>query len=133
MSTFDAPSRETCTIRRSRTNTPLQALVMLNDPVFVEASQALARRLSAAATTEEKITMAFRIVLSRQPSDKERQRILTLLAETLTVYKADPKKAVEMATNPIGPVPPGTDVAELAAWSAVCGVLLNLDETLMKR
>ena len=133
MSTFDAPSRETCTIRRGRTNTPLQALVTLNDPVFVEASQALARRLSAAATTEEKITMAFRIVLSRQPSEKERRRILTLHGDTLAVYKADPKKAVEMATNPIGSVPPGADVAEYAAWSAVCGVLLNLDETLMKR
>ncbi len=133
MSTFDAPNRETCTIRRGRTNTPLQALVMLNDPVYVEAAQALARRLPVTATTEDKLNLAFRLVLSRLPSDKERQRITQLLGETLAVYKADAKKAADMATNPIGPVPQGADVTELAAWSAVCGVLLNLDETLMKR
>lgn len=132
MSTFDAPNRETCTIRRGRTNTPLQALVTLNDPVYVEAAQALARRLSA-GTPDDKITQAFRFVLSRPPSDKERQRILQLHGETLAFYQADAKKAADMATNPIGPLPVGADAAELAAWSAVCGVLLNLDETLMKR
>ncbi len=134
MTTFDAPSRETCTLRRSQTNTPLQALVTLNDPVFVETAQALARRLTGkSAPPEEVLQNAFLLVLSRSPSDRETQRLLTLREEALAVYRQDAKKAMEMATDPIGPVPPGADPAELAAWTAVANVLLNLDETLMKR
>jgi hypothetical protein len=134
MTTFDAPSRETCTLRRSQTNTPLQALVTLNDPVFVETAQALARRLTGkSAPAEEVLQNAFLLVLSRSPSDRETQRLLTLREEALAVYRQDAKKAMEMATDPIGPVPPGADPAELAAWTAVANVLLNLDETLMKR
>jgi hypothetical protein len=133
MSTFDAPNREVCTLKRSRTNTPLQALVTLNDPVYVEAAQALARRLSSVPGVNEKITQAYRIVLSRNPTDKELQRLIKLHEDTLAGYKADTKKAMEMATNPIGALPPGADAAELATWSTVCGVILNLDETLMKR
>jgi hypothetical protein len=134
MTTFDAPSRETCTLRRSQTNTPLQALVTLNDPVFVETAQALARRLTGkSAPPEEVLQNAFLVVLSRSPSEREMQRLLTLREEALAVYRQDAKKALEMATDPIGPVPPGADPAELAAWTAVANVLLNLDETLMKR
>lgn len=133
MSTFDAPNREVCTLKRSRTNTPLQALVTLNDPVYVEAAQALARRLSSTTGVSERITQAYRIVLSRNPTDKEMQRVIKLHDETLAGYKADNKKAMEMATNPIGALPAGGDAAELATWSTVCGVILNLDETLMKR
>jgi hypothetical protein len=135
MATFDAPNREVCTLRRNRTNTPLQALVTMNDPVYVEAAQALARRMNEgdAATPKEKARRGFRRVLARTPSEKELQRLLALHEEALAVYKDDPKKAAEMATNPIGPVPSGADVADLAAWTTVAGVLLNLDETLMKR
>lgn len=134
MSTFDAPNREVCTLRRNRTNTPLQALVTMNDPVFVEASQALARRIAAkSAAPEDVIRESFRIVLARAPSGKELQRLLKLREEALAVYREDAKKAAEMATNPIGPAPEGADTAELAAWTAVAGVVLNLDETLMKR
>lgn len=134
MVTFDAPNREVCTVRRNLTNTPLQALVTMNDPVYVEAAQALARRMIEGATTPvEQALRGFRMVLARTPSDQELQRLIALHDDALAVYKQDAKKAAEMATNPIGPVPPGADVAELAAWTTVAGVLLNLDETLMKR
>ncbi|MCW1922624.1 DUF1553 domain-containing protein [Luteolibacter arcticus] len=134
MATFDAPSREICTLRRDRSNTPLQALVLLNDPVYVEAAQALARRLMATASApEDVIREGFRRVLSRVPSGTELKRLLELRQELLADYRKDPKKAAEMATVPIGPLPAGADANELAAWTAVAGVLLNLDETLLKR
>jgi hypothetical protein len=134
MATFDAPSREVCTLRRDRTNTPLQALVTLNDPVYVEAAQALARRMVAASPdANERARLGFRLCLTRQPSDAEVDRLIRMHAEALTFYKADAKAATDMATNPIGPVPAGTDVADLAAWTTVANVLLNLDEMLMKR
>lgn len=134
MSTFDAPNREVCTLRRSQSNTPLQALVTMNDPVFIEAAQALARRVAAHAhAPEQAIGEACRLVLSRAPSDWEARRLLALREEALAFYRQEPAKAAEMAANPIGPVPPGADPAELAAWTTVASVLLNLDETLLKR
>jgi hypothetical protein len=134
MATFDAPSREVCTVRRDRSNTPLQALVLLNDPVYVEAAQALARRLTAQASPPDQVIReGFRRVLSRPPSDTELKRLLDLREELLADYRKDHKKAAEMATVPISPLPAGADPAELAAWTAVAGVLFNLDETLLKR
>jgi hypothetical protein len=134
MSTFDAPNRETCTLRRNRSNTPLQALVLMNDPVYIEAAQALARRLTAQQSKpEEVITAGFQLVLARPPSTTEQQRLIRLLEDLRGAYRQDAAKARDMATNPIGPLPAGADPVELAAWTAVAGVLLNLDETLMKR
>ena len=134
MVTFDAPNREVCTLRRNRSNTPLQALVTMNDPVYIEAAQALARRMIAGgATTQEKVRTGFRLTLTRQPSEKETQRLIALHDAVLPSYRKDEKKALEMATNPIGPVPKGADVADLAAWTTVANTLLNLDETVMKR
>ena len=134
MVTFDAPNREVCTLRRNRTNTPLQALVTMNDPVYIEAAQALARRMIVSGpTAEEKVRAGFRLTLARPPSEKEMQRLVALHDAVLPAYRQDEKKAIEMATNPIGPVPKGTDVADLAAWTTVANTLLNLDETVMKR
>jgi hypothetical protein len=134
LTTFDAPSREVCTVRRNRTNTPLQALVTLNDPVYVEAAQALARRVSSPpALPEEIIRRAFLLGLSRPPSEKETGRLRQLFDDSLAQFRADPAKATQMATDPIGPIPAGGDPATLAAWTAVASVVLNLDETLMKR
>ena len=133
-STFDAPSREICTLRRVRTNTPLQALVTLNDLVYIEAAQALARRMSTAgATPRDKVRFGFRTCLARPPYDGETDRLLKLYDALHDEYSKAPKKAADMATNPIGPLPSGSDAAELAAWTTVANVLLNLDETLMKR
>jgi hypothetical protein len=134
MTTFDAPNRETCTLQRSRSNTPLQALVLMNDPVFIEAAQALARRISVHPEDPAGILReGFRLVLSRAPTEKELQRLTKLQSELLADYRKQPEKATAMATNPIGPLPAGADAANLAAWTATVGVLLNLDETLMKR
>lgn len=135
MATFDAPNREICSSRRIRTNTPLQALVTLNDPVYVEAAQALARKMvsSGGETPEAKVRYGWREVLLREPSDDEVTRI-TMLFETLqTEFEADADKAKEMATVPIGPEPKGASVSDLAAWAVVGNVLLNLDELFLKR
>ncbi len=134
MVTFDAPSREACTLRRIRTNTPLQALVTLNDPVYVEAAQALARKAAGQGkTTEERVAFAFRACLGRPPTDKEVSRLVTLFDESKATYSKDAKRAEALATDPIGPLPKGADAADLAAWTTVCNVLLNLDEMLMRR
>ncbi|MEI6232924.1 MAG: DUF1553 domain-containing protein [Planctomycetota bacterium] len=132
--TFDAPSREICTLRRVRTNTPLQALVTLNDPVYVEAAQALARRMNAAGQTpQDKLRAGFNLCLARPPQDAEIARLLKLFDEAKADFAKDAKSANEMATNPIGALPKDADVTELAAWTTVANVLLNLDELMMKR
>jgi hypothetical protein len=134
MTAFDAPSREACTLRRDRTNTPLQALVTLNDPVYVEAAQALARRMAKAkGTTREKLAHGFRLCVARPPSAKESAVLLKLYEEAKAKYADDPAKAAKMATNPLGPAPKGADVTEFAALTVVGNVLLNLDEMFLKR
>ena len=132
--TFDAPNRETCVIRRDRSNTPLQAFVTLNDPVFIEASQALARRLMKEAPTDEaRLRRAYALCLAREPDATELATLQTLLARSLKEYRADAKLAEQMATQPLGPADKGTDLPALAAWTAVSSVIMNLDEFLMRR
>ncbi|HVX10880.1 MAG TPA: DUF1553 domain-containing protein [Pirellulales bacterium] len=135
MATFDAPNREVCTVRRVRTNTPLQALVTLNDPVYVEASQALARRMvsSGGPTPQERASYGFRLCVARPPSSEELTRLVQLYEKALARFVKDPAEAQKLATDPLGPAPAEMNVAELAAWTAVSNVLLNMDETLMKR
>jgi hypothetical protein len=134
MLTFDAPSREVCTIRRITTNTPLQALVTLNDPVYIEAAQALARRMvkEGGSTTESRLSFAFRQITLRSPSPREADQLATLFRRRHDFYRAATDAAREMATSELGPLPDGMDVAELAAYTNVCNVLLNLDEFLMR-
>ena len=132
--TFDAPNRETCVIRRDRSNTPLQAFVTLNDPVFIEASQALARRLMKEAPTDEaRIRRAYALCLAREPDAAELTTLQALLARSLKEYRADTKLAEQMATQPLGPADKGSDLPALAAWTAVSSVIMNLDEFLMRR
>lgn len=135
MATFDAPNREVCIVRRVRTNTPLQALVTLNDPVYVEASQALARRLVAegGSTTADRAQFGFRLCVARPARDDEVVRLVQLYEKSLARLSQNAGDAQKLATDPLGPVPPGMNVAELAAWTVVANVLLNMDETLMKR
>src|SRR5262249_62222155 len=115
--------------------TPLQALVTLNDPVYIEAAQALARRIvkEGGDTTTAKATFAFRNVLTRPPSEKETQRLVDLFDKAHLQYEKDSAKALSMATKPMGPAPKDMNVTDLAAWTVVANVLLNLDETLAKR
>jgi mono/diheme cytochrome c family protein len=134
MVTFDATNREVCTVRRDRTNTPLQALVTLNDPVYVEAAQSLARTMDKSGNTPtEKLSAGFEACLSRSPSNQELDRLVALFNEMLDSYSKDKQLANKMATDPIGPVPRGADVSELAALTVAGNVLLNLDEMMMKR
>jgi mono/diheme cytochrome c family protein len=135
MVTFDAPSRTVCTIRRPRTNTPLQALVTLNDPCYVEAAQALARRMvkEGGNSPEGIVRHGFRLCLTRHPREPELRRLVELYHKARAHYSAAPKEAAQTATVPLGPLPPGMDVVDLAAWTVVGNVLLNLDETLARR
>ena len=134
MATFDAPSRESCTFRRLPTNTPLQAYVTMNDPVYVEASQALGRRLvkEGGATVEERVRFGLRLTLARQPAKEEIQALVDLYKVELARYSAKEKEALELATIPLGPLPDGLNAAEGAAWTVVANVLLNLDGILTK-
>ena len=133
MTIFDGPSREICTARRIRSNTPLQALTSLNDPVFVEAAQALARKvIQLSKTIEERVNVAFQTTLSRPADPTEVTAIKELFLERLNYYKTNTAEAKSMAELPLGALPSGMDAAEAAAWASVCNVILNLDEFLTK-
>lgn len=135
MVAFDAPSREICTVRRIPTNTPLQAFVTLNDPVYVEAAQALARRIvdTPAASPEERAAHGLRLALARPADDAEAQTLAKLYRAEYDHYRTKSDDARALAEKPLGPIPPGADPAEYAAWTVVANVLLNMDETLTKR
>jgi mono/diheme cytochrome c family protein len=134
MAAFDAPSREICAVRRVRTNTPLQALVTLNDPVYVEAAQAMARRIvrEGGSNTDERVRFALRLALGRPAAPEQAARLAELYVSELEHYRADPEAARLLATDPIGPLPGGMAPAELAAWTTVANVLLNLDAVLTR-
>ncbi len=134
MAAFDATSRETCTVRRIRTNTPLQAFVTLNDPVYVECAQALARRIvkEGGTTSEERARFGLRLCLCRPPRVEQVQQVIELFRTEYEHYRKDAKAALALATEPLGPLPAGMDAAELAAWTVVANVLLNLDAVMMK-
>jgi hypothetical protein len=134
MIAFDATSREICSVRRTRTNTPLAALVTMNDPVYVEAAQALARMTvrKGGSTTQDRTIYAFRRCLARPPESVELQRIIALYESELNYYRQHPDEAKLMATEGLGAVADDLDVHELAAWTVVANVVMNLDEMLTK-
>src|SRR5690606_4427688 len=108
MATFDAPNREVCTVRRNRTNTPLQSLVTLNDPVYVEAAQALARSAwQQGATIPARVQAAFQRCLLRAPQPHEVEALLALFQDALAQMQAQPENAQRLATEPLGPLPDG--------------------------
>jgi mono/diheme cytochrome c family protein len=136
---FDAPSREVCTERRSRTNTPLQALATLNDPAFVEPAAALASRIlnESKGTVEDRVRYGFRLVLARTPASAELSHLVELYSENLEHYLRDQAAAKAMTSRGIAAIAnadgdDGREIAALAAWTVVANVLLNLDETLTK-
>ncbi len=134
MATFDAPNREVCQVRRERSNTPLQALVTLNDPVYVEAAQALGRRMALApGSADERLRVGFRRCLHREPNADELGSLRGLLDRSRQRFSSEPDKARRLATEPIGELPRQLEAPEAAAWTSVANVLLNLDEFLMKR
>ncbi len=134
MATFDAPSREICSIRRIRTNTPLQAFVTLNDPVYVEAAQALARRIvkEGGATPEAQAKFALQLCLGRPANPAQINQLVALWTSENSHFRADLPAATALATEPLGPIPAGIAPADLAAWTVVANVLLNLDGVLTR-
>ncbi|MGI9472078.1 MAG: DUF1553 domain-containing protein [Rubripirellula sp.] len=134
MAQFDAPNREVCTIRRIRTNTPLQALVTLNDPVYVEAAQSLARAMiDAGESPRERIGFGFRKSLIREPTEGEVTRLKELVEVVSERFATQPEEAQKMAAEPLGKLPVDSNAVEYAAWTVVGNVILNLDEMFMKR
>ena len=135
MTTFDAAGREACSVRPSRTSTPLQALALMNDVTFVEAARALAQRvLRAGGTTpDERVKLAFRLVLTRAPKPAELPVLLENLHSHLARFRADPKAARSLLSAGESPRDPQLDPVELASYTALAGLLLNLDEAITKQ
>lgn len=134
MATFDAPDRETCSVRRATTNTPLQALVLMNDPTFVEASRKFAERVLVEGpdSVDGRLEFAFRSATARRPSQGELAVLKRLLEKQTARYKQEQAKAVQLLSVGESPRNESLDASELAAWTTVCSALLNLDETLTK-
>jgi hypothetical protein len=131
---FDSPTREVCTVKRSRSDTPLQALALLNEVTYVEASRKLAERMltEGGATTAERITFGFRCVLARSPSRQELQVLQQGLEKHLADYKADGESAKKLMTEGDSKPNPKLDVQEVAAYTLTASVLMNLDEAITK-
>jgi hypothetical protein len=132
--TFDAPNREVCTFFRQRTQTPLQSLVLMNDPVFVESARALAQRVLAEEPRElsGRLIRAFRHTLGRVPLPAEIEILLHTYDRQLAAFRADPAAADKLLAVGESKLPPAPDKAELAALTAVANVLLNLNETITR-
>lgn len=133
-SIFDAPSREDCTVYRPRTNTPLQALVVLNDPTFVEAARAFAQRVLTERPTDldSRITFAFRTALARTPTAAERAALRRQYRVLHDRYRSEPKAAAELVKAGRPSSPAKLDLTDHAAWTGLANLLLNLDETITR-
>jgi uncharacterized protein DUF1553/uncharacterized protein DUF1549/concanavalin A-like lectin/glucanase superfamily protein/cytochrome c len=134
LATFDAPDREKCVARRAVTNTPLQALVTLNDPTYIEAARAMATRTlrDGGRNLNGRITFVFRLALARRPSAQESKILRDLLSRQLINYRKNRKAAGELLQVGESKVDDKLDQPELAAWTMVASAILNLDETITK-
>ena len=129
MTTFDAPSRETCTARRANTNTPLQSLALLNDVTYLEAARELGERMmSKASTPEAQLEAGFQIALSRQSTAEEREILLPAYERRVHGFRRNTKSAMALTRIGETKADPSLDVAELAAWMSIANTILNLDE-----
>jgi hypothetical protein len=134
MLAFDASSREECVAERPRSNTPLQSLVLLNDPVFVEAARVLAERIlnEGGSSAEERIAFAYRQALQRTPRPEETALLSALYQNHLAEYQQDREAASALTKSGQDPVSESIDVTELAAWTSVTRTILNLHETITR-
>jgi hypothetical protein len=132
--TFDAPNREVCTFVRQRTQTPLQSLVLMNDPAFVECARGLAQRVmkEEPEDLDRRLQRAFRLTLGRVPAADELATLKRTYEQQLDVFQSDPKSAEELLKVGESKVPESLDQVKLAAMTAVANVLLNLNETITK-
>ncbi len=135
LAAFDAPTREECTVDRPRSSTPLQSLVLLNDPIYVEAARVFAEHVvkEGGTTTADRVRWAYRRALSRDPKAEESKLLGTLYEKHLAEYSKDKDAAQKLVSTGDYPVPKDVDVAELAAWTSVARVLLNLHETITRQ
>jgi hypothetical protein len=135
MMSFDAPNREVCMARRARTNTPLQALVLLNDPTYVEAARILAQKMiqDAGPNTQDRIDLGYERCVSRKATSNEKQILVSILEDARSRFAASPADAQSL--NSTGPyvADPTIDPMELASWTIIASTMLNLDETITKR
>jgi hypothetical protein len=131
---FDAPTREEVCAERTRSNIPQQALVLLNDPSYVEAARAFAARIltESGSDISERLTHAFRLAVQRAPVAQEIETLKALLERHSAVYKADPAAAAALLETGLAPVPANLNKEELAAWTHIARVLLNLHETITR-
>jgi hypothetical protein len=134
LANFDAPSREECTAIRVVSNTPQQALTLLNDPSFVEAARVFAANLLGVAkqNDEQRLNTAFQRALARLPNNKEKQSLLKFLAEQREHYSQDSDEASRLMKVGFATAPESKSQVELAAWTQVCRVILNLQETVTR-
>ena len=134
LTTFDAPGFEKCQVRRDRTNTPLQALALLNGPTFVEAARNLAQRMMGESQGEvrERIAYGFRVTTGRNPSQTELDTLTKGYDGFAAKFSANPEAAAQLVTNGESPVPEALPKSELAAYTTVAGILLNLDEAITR-
>lgn len=131
---FDAPTREECTAQRPASNTPQAALALLNDPSSIEAARVLAARLLREAPADSgRVERLLQLALSRRPTPRENDLLLTLLSEERDHFVQSPEAARKLLATGMAPLPSAPDHAELAAWTAVCRAVLNLDETVTRR
>jgi hypothetical protein len=131
---FDAPDREKCTARRLLTNTPLQALVLMNDPVYIESARSLAQRMIAQGGRDpgKRIRFGFRLATAREPRTEEVQALRDLEEKELAQYTRDRPAALKLLTVGESKFDPAFNPSELAAWTTVASTILNLDETISK-
>jgi hypothetical protein len=130
---FDASTRETCWVRETRTNTPLHALTLLNDVTFVEAARKLAERVMKEETTpEERLARAFQSLTAREPTAAEAKVLRAAFERQLATYRKDPDAAAKLLRVGESKPDPKLNTAELAAYANVCGLILNLDESVTK-
>jgi hypothetical protein len=133
MNTFDAPSRESCVVRRERTNTPLQALLLLNEKQYVEAARALGERaMHKGGKPEERIVFMFKLATARTPDARETAELLAAYKDLLAEYKGDVLSARKLIATGESKPDPKLNPSELAAWTMVANVILNLDEVINK-
>jgi hypothetical protein len=134
MSTFDAPSREVCIVRRERTNTPLQALLLMNDPQYVEAARHFATRIMDAQVpnVEQRAAWAFEQATARRPTNQELSELVAAYHDFLATYRADRPAANALIATSKTASSEESDTTEMAAWTMVANVIFNLDQFISK-
>jgi hypothetical protein len=134
MTAFDAPDREKCTVRRTTTNTPLQALVLMNDPTYIEAARALAQKVlqDSGRSSTRRATQLFQFATARQPSRQEVSTLVSLARQQSKHFQQAPAEAEALLSNGESELDPALKPADLATWTVVASTILNLDETISK-